>query len=60
MAQVVDMLRGKPILTMRRGCYPNKADIVMLLADHPNCIIRVETMHVPLTTFVVTAQRRLS
>ena len=58
MATVLDLLKGKPVLTMRRGCYPNKADIIDLMSRFPNHVICTETMHVPHTTFVVTAQVR--
>ena len=57
---VLDMLKGKPVLTMRRGCYPNKADIIDLMSRFPNHVILTETMHVPSTRFVVTVQRRAS
>ena len=56
MANVVDMLKGKPVLVMRRGLYPNKADIVDIASRYPNAVIRTETMHVPSTRFVITAQ----
>lgn len=57
---VIDMLKGKPVLVMKRGLFPNKADIVDLMSRFPNCIVRTETMHTPSTRFVVTVQRRAS
>ena len=60
MATVLDLLKGKPVLVMRRGLFPNKADIIDLVSRFPDCIIRTETMHVPSTRFVVTVQRRAS
>lgn len=56
MNTVLDMLKGKPVLVMRRGLYPNKADIVDIASRYPGAVIRTETMHVPSTRFVVTAQ----
>jgi len=54
----LDLLKGKPVLVMRRGLFPNKADITDLMLRFPDCIIRTETMHVPSTRFVVTVQPR--
>lgn len=54
---VVPMLRGKPVLVMRRGVYPNKSEISDVIAAWPNHTVRTETMFNP-CRFVVTVQRR--
>ena len=58
MSLPVDMLRGMPVLVMRAGHYPNRADIQTIIAAYPTAVIRTEVMHYPCTRFVVTAQRR--
>ena len=55
--QTLPFLHGKPVLVMRRGLFPNKADIADVLAAFPNHIVRTETMYNP-CRFVVTVQRR--
>ena len=60
METVQSLLKGKPVLVMRRGLYPNKADILDLMSRFPECVIRTETMHNPSTRFCVTVQRKSS
>ena len=60
MTNVQSLLKGKPVLVMRRGLFPNKADIVDIALRFPECVIRTETMHNPSTRFVVTVQRKAS
>lgn len=54
----LDLLKGKPVLLMKRGHYPNKADIIDILSRFPNTVVRVETIHFPTTRFAVTVQVR--
>ena len=60
MSNVQSLLKGKPVLVMRRGLFPNKADIVDIASRFPDSVIRTETMHNPSTRFVVTVQRKAS
>ncbi len=60
MNTVADLLKGFPVLVMRRGLYPNKADVLDIMSRFPNHTIRCEVIHQPATRFVVTAQRRAS
>jgi hypothetical protein len=55
MYQSIDMLKGKVVFALRRGHYPPSALVKELMAQNPNTVFRVETIHVPYTTFVVTA-----
>lgn len=58
MPNVQSLLKGKPVLVMRRGLFPNKADIVDIMSRFPDSVVRTETMHNPATRFVVTVHRR--
>lgn len=58
MQHALPLLKGRPIWWLRRGQFPNKAEMADLCARYPGCTLRVETAHAPYTTFVVTAQRR--
>ena len=60
MPNVQSLLKGKPVLVMRRGLFPNKADIVDIMSRFPDSVVRTETMHNPSTRFVVTVQRKAS
>lgn len=53
---VIPMLKGKPVLVMRRGLYPNRKDICDVQMSWPGHIVRTEAMHQP-CRFVVTVQR---
>lgn len=57
MSNVQPLLRGKPVLVMRRGVFPNKADILDVAASYPNHVVRTETMFSP-CRFCVTVQRK--
>jgi hypothetical protein len=56
MNTVADLLKGMPVLIMRRGLYPNKADIVDITSRFPNHTVRTEVIHQPATRFVVTVR----
>lgn len=60
MSNIQSLLKGKPVLVMRRGLFPNKADIVDIMSRFPEYVVRTETMHNPATRFVVTVQRKSS
>lgn len=59
MAQLI-LLKGKPVLVMRAGHYPNKSDILQIMSDHPDCIVRTEPLRDEQTgnhtRFVVTVR----
>ena len=54
---VIPMLKGRPVLVMRRGLYPNRNDIVDVQMSWPGHIVRTEAMHQPYR-FVVTVSRK--
>ena len=56
MPEVLDLLKGKPVLVMRAGCYPNKADILDIMSRYPNATVRTEVVHQPKTRFCVTVR----
>jgi hypothetical protein len=56
MNRVLDLLKGMPVLTMRAGCYPNKADILEIMARYPGATVRTEVIHHPFTRFTVTVR----
>lgn len=56
MQTVLPLLKGMPVLVMRRGLFPNKADISDVVASYPNHTVRTETMFEP-CRFVVTVRR---
>lgn len=53
----IPLLRGMPVLVMRRGVYPNKAEILDIHANWPGYTVRTETIYQP-CRFAVTVQRR--
>lgn len=53
-ADLRNLLKGMPVLVMGAGHYPNKADIVDIMARYPGATIRTEVIHHPRTRFVVT------
>lgn len=55
MAQLITF-KGMPVLVMRAGHYPNRADIRDIQSRHPNAVVRTEIMHEPNTRFVVTVR----
>ena len=57
MSNVRNLLRGKPVLTMLRGWYPNKADILSIGERFPNHVVRTEPAFNP-CRFVVTVSRK--
>ena len=58
-SNVKPFLRGKPVLVMRTGHYPNKADIRSVTESYPGHIVRTEPVFNP-CRFAVTVQRRAS
>lgn len=55
-ATVRDLLKGMPVLIMRAGHYPNKADIIDIMQRYPRSVVRTEVIHHPATRFVVTVR----
>lgn len=53
MSNVKPFLRGKPVLVMRTGHYPNKADIKSVAESFPGLVIRTEPVFNP-CRFAVT------
>ena len=53
----IPLLRGMPVLIMRRGVYPNKSEIMDIQADWPGYIVRTESVFTP-CRFAVTVQRK--
>lgn len=45
--------KGKPVFTLRTGCFPNVGEIKQIIADHPNCLIKTEPFG---NRFVVTVR----
>ena len=56
MSNVVQLLKGKPVWSLRPGQFPNREEIRQIAADFPG-IIRTEHRHQP-CTFVVTVSRK--
>lgn len=40
----VTYFKGIPVFVMRAGHYPNKADILQIMGDHPDAVVRTEPM----------------
>lgn len=57
MSNVTPLLKGKPVWSLRPGCFPNSAEIKQLAADFPNHTIRTEHRYQP-CVFVVTVSRK--
>ena len=57
MSNVRNLLRGKPVLVMRTGHYPNKADIKSVAESFPGLVIRTEPVFNP-CRFAVTVSRK--
>lgn len=55
---VADLLKGRPVITFRRGQFPNRLDIVDVQARFPNMTVRTEVSHAHGTRFVVTVAPR--
>ena len=56
MSDLRNLLKGMPVLVMRAGHYPCKADITDIMARYPSATIRTEVIHHPCTRFVVTVR----
>jgi hypothetical protein len=56
MTEIRDLLKGMPVYVMRAGCYPNKADILDIMARYPGATVRTEVIHHPVTRFTVTVR----
>lgn len=56
MQNVLPLLKGVPVLVMRCGAYPNRRDILDIIASYPDHIVQTETMYHP-CRFVVTVRR---
>ena len=59
MQTVLPLLKGRPVLVMRRGVYPNRSEIVDIQASWPGHVVRTENMFNP-CRFCITVQRRTS
>lgn len=59
MSNIQSLLKGRPVLIMRRGVYPNRTEVADVIASYPNHIVRTETMFEP-CRFALTVQRRTS
>ena len=55
--RVENLLKGMPVLTMKRGHWPNKSDIADVQAAWPQHTVRVEVLHYPGTRYCVTVRR---
>lgn len=44
---------GKPVFTLRTGCYPNVTEVKQIIADHPGHLIKTEAYG---NRFVVTVR----
>lgn len=55
---VSDLLKGRPVITFRRGQFPNRQDILDVQARFPNTTVRTEVSHAHGTRFVVTVAPR--
>lgn len=57
--QTIPLLKGRPVITMREGHWPNRADIQSVQSMYPGAVVRTEAVHLPtFTTFVVTVARK--
>ena len=56
----VTTLLGRPVFVCRPGVYPNKSDVLSIMASWPNAVIRTETLRSDdtnnCTRFVVTVR----
>lgn len=57
MQQTLPLLKGCPVLVMRRGAFPNRAEIKDVQASYPGSVVRTEHMFNP-CRFVVTVAKR--
>lgn len=55
MQQTPHILKGKPVLIMRRGTFPNRAEIRDIQASYPGSVVRTEPWGI---RFVVTVAKR--
>lgn len=55
---VSNLLKGMPVLVMKRGHWPNKNDIADVMAAWPGYTIRTEVLHHPGTRYCVTVRRQ--
>lgn len=55
--QALPLLKGCPVLVMRRGAFPNRAEIKDIQASYPGSVVRTEHMFNP-CRFVVTVAKR--
>ena len=42
MQNVIPLLKGMPVLLMRRGVFPNKSEILDVMQSYPGYIVAVE------------------
>lgn len=56
MQTVLPLLKGMPVLVMRRGLFPNRQDILDVMASYPGHVVQTETMHQP-CRFVLTVRK---
>lgn len=56
MQNVQPLLKGMPVLVMRRGTYPNRREILGIVENWPGYIVQTEPAFHP-CRFVVTVRR---
>ena len=56
MSTLHNLLKGMPVLVLRKGLFPNKADIQDVQRSWPGATVRTEVIHHPATRFVVTVR----
>lgn len=55
MQQTLPLLKGRPVLVMRRGVFPNRAEIKDVQASYPGSVVRTECVS---NRFIVTVAKR--
>lgn len=55
--QPLYLLKGRPVLMMRRGVFPNRAEIKDIQLLYPGSVVRTEHISNP-PRFVVTVAKR--
>lgn len=55
---LINFLKGRPVITFKRGQFPNRLDIADVQARFPNMIVRTEVSRAHGTRFVVTVAPR--
>lgn len=55
---LLNMLKGKPVLSYRTGVWPNQAEVKEIQARFPQAIVRVEWVHTDAPHATLTIERR--